>query len=202
MYSSLPTFVIGFHGCDKSVQRKVLSGKENLKKSENKYDWLGNGVYFWENNHERALQYAREIKKHPEKHTTIIKSPAVIGAIIHVGNCFNLLDSKYIKALRNAYEGYVEVAKSISFPVPKNEKRDKGGFPLKRNLDRAVIEYMHATNKLKPYHTVRGVFTEGEEIYPGSGFYEKSHVQICVRNPNCIKGYFLPRKEQEGFDIP
>lgn len=34
------------------------------------------------------------------------------------------------------------------------------------------------------------MFTEGKPLYPGAGFHEKSHIQICVRNPNCIKGYF------------
>ena len=31
MYSSLPAFVLGFHGCDKSVGEKILAGKENIK---------------------------------------------------------------------------------------------------------------------------------------------------------------------------
>ena len=30
-----------------------------------------------------------------------------------------------------------------------------------------------------------------------AGFAEKNHIQICVCNPNCIKGYFLPR----GIDV-
>jgi len=30
---------------------------------------------------------------------------------------------------------------------------------------------------------------------PGAGFKEKNHIQICVRNRNCIKGYFLPREK-------
>ncbi|MGA7236293.1 MAG: hypothetical protein WBY44_11470 [Bryobacteraceae bacterium] len=38
--------------------------------------------------------------------------------------------------------------------------------------------------------TFRGVFIEGEPLYPGAGFYAKTHVQIVVRNPNCIKGVF------------
>jgi hypothetical protein len=33
---------------------------------------------------------------------------------------------------------------------------------------------------------------EGDPIYPGAGVYEKSHIQTCFRNPNCIKGFFLP----------
>jgi len=57
---------------------------------------------------------------------------------------------------------------------------------LLRELDRADA-------KLPSYDSVKGVFTEGEELYNNAGFKEKDHIQICIRNPNCIKGYFLPR---------
>lgn len=47
----------------------------------------------------------------------------------------------------------------------------------------------------KVFDSTRGVFTEGGPVFPGAGILEKSHIQICIRNPNCIKGFFLPRKE-------
>jgi len=27
-------------------------------------------------------------------------------------------------------------------------------------------------------------------LYPGSGFYQKTHIQICIRNTSMIKGRF------------
>jgi len=30
-----------------------------------------------------------------------------------------------------------------------------------------------------------------------AGLFAKSHIQICVRNPNCIKGFFMPRREMD-----
>jgi hypothetical protein len=45
------------------------------------------------------------------------------------------------------------------------------------------------------FDSTRGVFTEGGPAFDGAGIYAKSHIQICVRNLNCIKGFFLPRKE-------
>ena len=47
---------------------------------------------------------------------------------------------------------------------------------------------------IEPFDSVRGLFVEGGEVYPGSGFRSKTHVQICVVNPNCIIGCFIPRK--------
>jgi hypothetical protein len=47
----------------------------------------------------------------------------------------------------------------------------------------------------KAFDSTRGVFTEGGPVFEGAGLFEKSHIQICIRNPNCILGFFLPRKE-------
>jgi len=45
-----------------------------------------------------------------------------------------------------------------------------------------------------PFDTVRGVFFEGDPIYSNCGFHERTHVQIAVRNSDCIKGIFHVRK--------
>ena len=62
---------------------------------------------------------------------------------------------------------------------------------------KTVIETVHTLKKQagqSSFDSVRGVFFEGEEIYPNASFRVKDHIQICVRNPNCIKGFFLPRE--------
>jgi hypothetical protein len=51
------------------------------------------------------------------------------------------------------------------------------------------------------FDSVRGVFWEGRELYPNAGFREKDHIQICIRNPNCIKGFFYPREINDKFQI-
>ena len=100
MYSSLPSFVLGFHGCDKKIADKVLSGKDRLIPSENEYDWLGNGIYFWENSHQRALEYAKLLRQHPKRSINPVEKPYVIGAVIDLGHCLNLLDSEYIQIVK------------------------------------------------------------------------------------------------------
>ena len=59
LYSRRANLVIGFHGCDRSVVEKVIS--------TNDYDWLESGIYFWENNEERAWQWA-VTTQHPYGH--------------------------------------------------------------------------------------------------------------------------------------
>lgn len=79
--------------------------------------------------------------------------------------------------------------------MKENKLPDEGGFNLFRPLDCAIVN--HAVEMVKregfDYDTVYGYFQEGADAYEGAGIKEKSHIQICVRNPNCIKGYFLPR---------
>lgn len=194
MYSSLPNMIIGFHGCDMDVFEKILYKHEPFKSSMNSYDWLGNGMYFWENNLERAWEWAKSGTTSPQIH---IKHPAVIGAVIDLGFCLNLLDSNSIQVLKKQYELFYRKMSIAGTEMPINKNKKDNSDLLLRYLDCAVIEDLHQERKkigFDPYDSVRGVFFEGQEIYPTSGFKEQSHIQICVRNPNCIKGFFAPKE--------
>jgi hypothetical protein len=197
MYKLYPSLVLGFHACDESVGERVLSGAAPLRPSENEYDWLGHGIYFWENSPNRATQWG-ELQQRRAK----VAKPCVVGAVIALGRCFDLLESESLEILRKHYEALVETYRSagIEHQIPKNEGIRGSEDLLLRKLDCAVIEYMHSQmeehfklgGNVRPFDSVRGAFWEGEELYPGAGFKQKNHVQICVRNPNCIKGYFRP----------
>lgn len=205
MYSTLPSFVLGFHGCDKEVADAVFSGKSKLKKSTNGYDWLGNGIYFWENNPQRALEYARNLKKHPERCSEDINEPAVVGAIIDLGNCLNLLDAKSIKVVKEANALYEEICKDHDLSLAKNKPVGSSKDLLLRYRDCAVIELLHAsrdTRKEPELASARGMFTEGKPLYKNAGFHEKNHIQICIRNPNCIKGYFRVLDPDTKWPVP
>jgi hypothetical protein len=207
MYSSLPSFVLGFHGCDKTLADELVAGKSRLKPSRNDYDWLGHGIYFWENNPQRALEYAQLIKKNPGRSTEKIETPDVVGAIIDLGNCLNLLDAKSIQVVEQAYDFYLKAIDGAGWPLPKNKDPDGSGDLLLRPLDCAVIQYLHGMreetpDETPPFNTVRGMFAEGARVYPGAGFHKKSHIQIAVRNPNCIKGYFRVLDRDRDWPIP
>lgn len=202
LYSRRSNLVIGFHGCDQSVVDKVVAGEEKLLASTNDYDWLGNGIYFWENNEARALQWAEELAK---RKSSSVKTPAIIGAIIDLGYCLDLTDSLFLEELKKGYETLVAMCKETGMPMPQNTNLGNSTDLLLRKLDCAVIETMHKINKLankRPYDSVKGVFWEGKPLYPNAGFAEKNHIQICVCNPNCIKGYFLPREIDTKYPNP
>ena len=193
LYEVLPSFVLGFHGCDASVADKVFAGNSRLRKSENDYDWLGHGIYFWENNPQRALEYAHSIRDRPERTVGTVKSPAVVGAVIDLGRCLNLLDSSGINIVKDGYRHLKATMKESGEPLPKNRVPAGETEYLLRHLDCAVIEFVHTIRRSQDaprFDSVRGVFVEGKPVYKGAGFHDKSHLQICVRSRRCIKGYF------------
>ncbi|MDE6890999.1 MAG: hypothetical protein K2P50_04310 [Lachnospiraceae bacterium] len=206
MYSNLPNLIIGFHGCDMSTFKNVLYNHEKLKPSHNSYDWLGNGVYFWENSLARAEEWAisyceRHNKKYPNNPP---KKPAVIGAVISLGHCLDLTDYGSSDILKNGYEILKLELSLIGKPLPINRNVTGNSDRLLRELDCAVIERIHQYNREKhnrDYDSVRGVFIEGKEVYEDSGIREKTHTQLCIVNPNCIKGYFKPLTPEKEWRI-
>lgn len=190
------SFVLGYHGCDRSLAERVFAGKATLKASLNEYDWLGNGIYFWEHNARRAYDFACQVRDRPHHRGQRIKHPAAVGAVIDLGNCLNLLDTRAIEMVREAHVDLVSFLKEVDEPVPTNSG---GKDRLLRRLDCAVIEFLHEAREDEgkdPFDAVRAVFTEGDEIYKNAGFYAKSHIQLCVREPACIKGFFRPLDEK------
>jgi hypothetical protein len=198
MYSVLPSFVLGFHGCDKRVGEDILAGKSRLLPSENSYDWLGSGIYFWENNPRRAFDYAKMVQANPKRSNGKVDDPFVIGAVIDLGRCLNLTESKSIEILKQGYDLYTQSCSAAEFPLPQNDG-------LLRRLDCAVINMVHKfyrdENK-PPFDSVRGLFLEGDKVYDNAGFFKESHIQVCIRNPNCIKGYFRVIEPDSNFPIP
>ena len=59
------SFVLGYHGCERKIGEGILAGDAHVTLSENVYDWLGHGAYFWENSRKRALDWAEFLTKHP-----------------------------------------------------------------------------------------------------------------------------------------
>jgi hypothetical protein len=210
MYDNRSNLIIGFHGCDKQAAKGLIDNPNIIKISKEPYDWLGHGMYFWENNLERAKQWAVERQLRKKKD---IADAAVIGAVIQLGYCCDLLDSRFTSLLKTFYSLMKNAYNRTGEPMPVNKdlSNDPHNNKLLRFLDCTVLEWMHARiekqykkdkkemgfSDSKIFDSTRGVFMEGAPIYDGAEIFEKTHIQICIRNSNCIKGFFLPRREIE-----
>ena len=157
--------VVGYHGCDRATAESVLLGGESLRKSSNRYDWLGEGIYFWEHGYRRAAEFAEWKKDRGE-----IKEPMVLGAYIHLGRCFDLTDTWATSRLPDYFERLRTSLEAMGDSLPENEVGEDESY----------------------FQTVRGAFVEGDPVYEGARIHAKTHVQIAVRDPSCILGYFRP----------
>lgn len=173
-----PRTIIGFHGCTRDIAIKILT-ENRFVTSTNTYDWLGEGIYFWEYAPYRALDWAQALcaRRGGE--------PAVIGVTIRLGRCLNLLDIQHSGGLVQAYS--IMEANIGNRKLPVNLRRA-------HYLDREVID-TYCQNVLldtnKSYQTVRGCYPEGDPVFPGSKILSLTHVQIAVRDPACITNVHL-----------
>lgn len=192
IYLDRPNLYIGFHGCEKNVGIDLLLHPNRIHMSAHDYEWLGHGFYVWENNYDRALDWANN-------HYPKFKEPFAIGVVYTLEKCLDLTDKHFIELLSKDYPEFLIDLKRIGASIPQNT--DLKGTPnpsgVLRYLDCFLIEHLHSLRDIAediPYFdTARGAFTEGDPAYPGTQFGDKNHIQVCVRNKNCIKGFFLPR---------
>jgi hypothetical protein len=178
--------VLGYHGAKfgdaADYAKRLLLGEvgvEEWRPSENEYDWLGHGIYFWEHSPERARRWAGA-------------DGIVIGAVIQLGNCLDLTDLRYTGLLMSAHADLQTAYRQKGRPLPQNEGRD-----LKlRKLDCLVINSL-PTAILEDVQTVRGAFEEGDEAFPGAALKMETHLQIAVRDRQCILGVFRPTFDEK-----
>jgi hypothetical protein len=143
-------------------------------------------------------------EKHQKGHGKIA-TPAVLGSVIDMGYCFNLMEAGSIQLISTGYELLYKSVEATGGEMPKNSVRSEDGDLLLRNLGCAVIQLLHELRKRqgeRPFDSVRSLFLEGAELYPNAGFRKKNHIQICVITPNCFKGFFIPRPYDSHYHRP
>lgn len=196
--------VLAYHGCNLDTAKGLLGGLP-FQPSMEDYDWLGSGSYFWENDIVRAYQWATELRRK-------FDHPSVVGTVIELGNCLDLTTQAGIAAVKLAYEEFIFFAQLNGIPIPENvdPAKGSGGDKILRRLDCAVMNYLfkiaqtaqESDPRTQPYTAVRALFPEGSALYPGAGFRDKTHIQICVRVPEQILGVFrIPEWQSEELGL-
>lgn len=180
--------VIGYHACSKEVADRLLLEGEGFKHSTNSWDWLGHGIYFWEFGLQRAHDWARERWGSQEG-----RKFAVVGAIIQLGNCLDLLDTDHTRRL--AEIATVLQERGDEFPQNRDKRRDLDCFLVNSFCDQ--MEEVEGA----AFHTVRGLFQEGRPVAPGSEILGENHIQIVVRRPEALIGLFRPSLETSNDPV-
>ncbi|MGH7137479.1 MAG: hypothetical protein ACREHD_17175, partial [Pirellulales bacterium] len=107
-----------------------------------------------------------------------------------LGTCFDLLDEKMTALLASNYPELAQSFAAAGQRLPVNRGKDN----KLRELDCAVINdcvYRMALRQIK-VDTVRGAFLEGAPVFPGTTISAETHIQVAVRNVDCILGVFQP----------
>jgi hypothetical protein len=180
--------IVGYHGTRLSVALEIVNRRRGFQLSRNRDDWLGHGIYFWEYAPQQALWWAMRRKKRQNWGEPI----AILGSMIRLGFCFDLLDPYNVKYLTEIHEGYVEARKATGQAIPRNANHHK-------YLDCAVFQYAYAVidhdeTIKQSVDSSRAVYVptdEDKRIWTRSWISRGAHIQVCVRNPACILGTWL-----------
>lgn len=169
--------VVAYHGCERAVAERILDGRTTLQPSVNDYDWLGTGIYFWEYGPERALHFAREKLRRDGQ---LRRRATVVGALIQLGRCFDLLDTRFTEDVAAAYPLFRSHLRSLGVPMPEN-----GGPTPDRLLRRRDCAFLNwyfewMARRGTDYDVVRCAFTEGGRAFPGSGIYRKTQLGVLT----------------------
>lgn len=182
--------VIGYHGTRKSTAHRIVQDFEGFRRSENADDWLGHGIYFWEYAPKQAWAWAKQRSRSQGWGEDV----AVLASMIRLGNCFDLLDPDNLEMLSRYRRAYEQIERERG-RIPKRN-RNKSKY-----LDCAIFQFAYSAFDLKgnPVDTCRAVFVpSGERLWPSSSVYCHAHIQLCVRNTDCILGTWLVRPISEG----
>jgi hypothetical protein len=161
----------GYHGT--SARQAAVILRDGFVASDNDYDCLGNGVYFFEDGLVQARAWAR--RAHP-------REPAVVQADVRLEDCMDLKDGLgWGQLLAQAHDEVLRVSREQGLPLPRQTSAT-------HRLDRVVVELIVAILAREgiQIRAARGVFAEGTPAFPGSYLSEGSHVQVAVRDTDLI----------------
>jgi hypothetical protein len=187
--------IVGYHGTRRSIALKAVLGESPLEWSYDAGAWLGYGIYFWEYAPQQAWDWAEQRKR--DKGWD--EETAVVACMIRLGNCFDLLDPNNTNALRLFHRAYLK-------RIQEEGEAPEINVYSRKSLNRAVFEtaYDVFAEKGQTVDSCRTVFlpTSGEKLWRGSGINPRAHVQIVVRNPDCILGTWLvkPTEDKGGVE--
>ncbi|HKV85201.1 MAG TPA: hypothetical protein VJN88_11645 [Ktedonobacterales bacterium] len=170
--------IIGYHGTSRAYAESILASR--FRPSMQPGDWLGDGSYFWEEDHRRAKRWADE---HHSSETV------VLGALIRLDGCMNLLGSRddWIDTLQGGNRELRRIHRRLKTTMPGKKGEAHG-------RDREVFNLVaraYAEQRGIAIRSVREVFVHGRGIFPSTAIYDLSHVQIAIRDDTIIEAIWL-----------
>jgi hypothetical protein len=159
-----------FHGTTGVIANDILDGGR-FKSSLKPWNWLGPGIYFWEEDLNRAVRWASE---------QFGPAGAVLRTRISLKDCLDLTKLSWNEYVAECFPDYREMLRRKRRTLPQNKGRD-------HDLDSSVLDYV-SDKRQRKFKSVRAAFTDGKRLYPGSALFRLSHIEIAVRDESVIIG--------------
>ena len=215
-FSDYHRTVIGYHGTRVKTADRLVAG-EAFDPSDEEDEWFGKGIYFWEHAFQQAWWWAR--RRHHSSRLPLLSigtlniawwwarrrhhsSPAVIGAIIRLGYCFDLVDTGNVNLLRLFHDKMIAQWRVENLGIPRNVRSH-------RMLDCAVFNYMYDEflEARKLLDTARAVFDRQRspnEFTKGVGSVKKRTSKSASATPKASSQSGTSEKTgaTEGTKVP
>jgi hypothetical protein len=172
--------LVAFHGTRKSISDLLVNGAA-FGPSENDDDWLGHGIYFWEYAPQQAWWWAQR---------RYGAEAAVVGALVRLGRCIDLLDPSNAQLLQSAHSD-VEAALPPGERLPNNANTHK-------YRDCLVFNWLYGKLEQEGYvvESSRAVFVpRAARLWERSGVFAGAHIQLCVREARNILAVWPVRRD-------
>lgn len=189
--------VAGYHGTTASAA--TIIQRDGFKLSENSWDWLGKGVYFFEAAPSMAWQWAVEFAERQRKKGND-STPALLSAVLDIERCMDLLDDVWDEPMKAAADelekdGVLAQQHGLRLRSAKLSRAvivSDYEMPLKayrnNSADCQVVNAVWGKAKDAGFLAsgIRAPFVLGKQLYSNSFFFDEGHVQISVVDRNII----------------
>lgn len=177
----------------------------SMSPSENNYDWLGHGIYFWQAAPVRAWIWKR-FEALPKRSRASAADAVVLEyeLALNTDECLDLLDIRWhdvLEKLGLMVPGVWRRQGVTDEVIKKRLQRNaRLAQPQKHYLDCAAVNtvctYLEHIESIR-ITCVRGAFQCLDRLYPYSAFRRGDHVEVAIRDPKLIDVSRL--REVEGL---
>lgn len=174
------SLVKAYHAGELDEIDTFIKHRSGIRHSSSQGNWLGVGVYFWENDPERAEEWQLRRNK---------------GAILECEIDTRFLLNLLVKSEHTIefYDRARQLAENLAKTPNLRNQRDAQKFDLDHQVFRATQQYFQRDKGLVG---LRRAFFLGESITPHGNLYENQHIQICLWDTSAIEN---PRKYTAGL---
>lgn len=167
---------IGYHGTELKIVHNIL--EQGFLFSDNKKEWLGRGVYFFEEHVRHAVDWCEKARKY--------KSYAILLVDISASE-YEQLDLTN----RDDYDKFAEVKNYLVDRVKNDNENIFGIIRNKRINDGIIIDYLVKKEKIKLVRQAYVIPPFEERFNDGLTKYKQVNVvptflMLCVKHMDCI----------------